>query len=185
MAGHVLSVDDLCQAVEATLKAGLPTLVEALGLDDEHYATEIQEWQQLPDSSAISSATLPVVAISSPGIIGRPTIDGRGETRATWRIETGFFDRGKDHAQTQARVRNWVAFARAVLLTSKTLGGVAEGLVWVSEGYRLVPQRSSARTFAGGVLAVDVTATNVVDLGLDVTRLVQSTHPVLTVRPPA
>lgn len=178
---RVISADDVCTAAEEVLKAGLPKLLELLGVENVYKG--IREWQQLPTSEALATANFPAIAIASPGLTGTPTRDGQGRYRATWRLAVGVYDRGKDHNDTQARVRDWCSFIRTVLLTNRRLGPLdAESVIWAGEEYRLVPGRAQARTFGGGAVAVDVTVPNVLDLGMAGGPLVLTTNPTLTVR---
>ncbi|SDC46148.1 hypothetical protein [Nocardioides lianchengensis] len=177
----VRGADDLCVAVENLLREKLPVLVEVLGLEDRY--KPVKEWQQLPTIEALASARFPAVAITSPGLTGPPTYSRASDAwTATWRIAVGIYDRGRDHDDTQARVRDWCSFIRTVCLVNRSLGGVATGVTWVGEEYRLVPQKDKARTFAGGAVALDVTASGLFDLGADVLPTVLSTHPSLSVR---
>jgi hypothetical protein len=50
-----------------------------------------------------------------------------------------------------------VRLIRTVLVSHRSLGGIAKTLKWVGEEYALVPQKEQARTFGGGAVAVDVT----------------------------
>lgn len=182
----ILGADQLCQATESMLTEKVPVLVELLGRTKD--LAPVKTWQQLPTIEALSSAQFPAAAITSPGLSGTPTYHRSSNSwTATWRIAVGIYDRGKDHAETAARVRDWCAVFRTVLLLNKSLGGVANSLVWVGEEYARIPRKEAARTFGAGAVAVDVTVDNVADFdGLDAQNLplVLSTHPTLTVQPP-
>lgn len=181
MSTTVRGADDLCVAAENLLRDKLPVLIDLLG-QEERYG-QVKEWQQLPTIEALASAKFPAIAITSPGLTGPPTYSRASDSwTATWRIAVGIYDRGRDHDDTQARIRDWCSFIRTVFLVNRSLGGVATGLTWVGEEYRLVPQKDKARTFAGGAVALDVTATGLFELGADALPAVLSTHPSLSVR---
>lgn len=151
-----ISADDTCIAVREVLKAGLPLLTEQLGVAKTY--GPITEWQQLPTREAIASARLPAASISDGGLVEPPTYSRADDAWTTvWRVVVSVYDRGRDHDDTQARVRDWCALVRTVLLANKTLGGAAVRLAWSGEEHALVPNRNSARTFGGGAIAVDVT----------------------------
>lgn len=190
MAGTVLSADQVCSAVEGSLRAGykvtldLPPVLALLG-DVRGRYRDITEWQQLPTIEALSTAKTPAVAITSPGLASAPTYQrSRNSWEVTWRVAIGVYERGADHQETQAKVRNWIAVLRITLQRDPTLGGVAKTLTWTGEEYNLLPARQAARSLALGALAVDV-ITDVPDLDFIGLPPVTSTHPVVTARTPA
>lgn len=152
---RVVTADDVCQAVENVLTEHLPGWAAAAGLG------QLRTWQQLPTPQAITSAALPVGAITSPGLTGPPT-KRRDTYEATWRVAVAIYDRGTDHSDTQSRARRWAALIRTVLVQHPRLGGLALRLAWVGEDYALLPDQSSARTLAGCAVALDVTVDDVV-----------------------
>lgn len=182
----VLSVDELCVAAEATLRDTLaavkeiPALAALLGDDADSYV--VKTWQQLPVADAIATAKLPAIAITSSGLVDPPRYSRASKSwDCTWRIGIGIYDRGRDHADTQARVRNWCALIRTALQLSPTLGGVAKGITWSGEEYALLPNRNVARTAAAGAVAFDVDATvNKLAFGPGLPP-VTSSHPALSV----
>lgn len=178
-------------AVEATLKDHLR---ETLELDvvkaylGDRAATfrDIREWQQLPSLEAIATAQLPAAAVVSPGLVREPIRKRSGDAyETTWRVAVGIYDRDKSprHNDTQAKVRDWVAFLRMTLLRNPTLGGVARRVVWAGEEYDLLPDRNKARTIGAGALAVDVTVDVPDPMGLGVFPVATTAAPDLTVNP--
>lgn len=179
----IWSADELCTAVEETLQSGLEDLMTARFPDDKQYH-QVKTWQQLPTKDALATAQLPGIAIASPGVIGTPRYErSRDAYKTTWRIEVACYAQGREHGDTQARCRNWVAGIRTILLANKTLGDVATGLSWAGEAYALRPNQNQARTTGGGVVLLDVDALVSAtapppEPGLPV---VLSTHPTLAV----
>jgi hypothetical protein len=167
MDAEVWSIDEVCLAVESTLRTAIPQVLELpfvkdrLG-DDAKFYRDVQTWIQVPTFDAIVAANYPAVAISSPGLVGEPVY--KRSTNA-WdivvRVGVGMYDRAGDtsHHSTAARVRNWIAVVRTALLRNTTLGGNAESLKWVGEQYDLLPARAQARTIGAGAIAVDVRVT--------------------------
>lgn len=182
----IISVDELCQATETTLKdlipqvLQIPAMVALIGDPREPYV--VKTWQQLPVVEAIATADLPGVAITSAGLVDPPSYSRANQSWDTnWRIAVGIYDRGRDHEDTQARVRNWAALIRTSMQLKPTLGGVAQGLTWFGEQYALLPNRNQARTAAAGVIAFDVKASvRKLTLGPG-DPSVTSTHPTLSV----
>lgn len=181
MSTPIRSVDELCRAVEETLDEHLVTMMTLLGYDDTAYK-KIKDWQQLPTLTALSAATLPAGAISTAGLV-RPPKQSRDTAEATWRIVVGFYERGRDHDDTQARVRNWCAGIRTTLLARKSLGGLASSLIWSGEEHDILPGREQARTIAAAAVAFDVTATVLTAPPAGALPVVTSTHLAQTVRP--
>lgn len=186
----IISVDQICVAVEQTLTLHLPGTIASpavqayLGARVDQFQT-IKEWQQVPTIEALSAASLPAGAIASPGLASPPArVRSSREWECTWRIAIGIYDRGRDHAETQGRVRDWCAFIRATLLDHPSLGGVAKRITWVGEEYAKAPARNQARTIAAGAVAIDVTTAVPDHLSIGVLPTVQTTHPTLVVTPP-
>lgn len=185
---RLLTADDLCTGADTVLTAALPTVLEALGLDEPDGGraafTPPANWTQVPTLEALQAAVMPAGAVTTTGITGTPRRSSTG-TDATWRIRVGMFDRGRDYNETANRIRTWAAIIRAVITMNPTLGGVASGSRWVGETYRQLPQVGVARTLGGCSVEFDVDARNVMDLSeLDgVVPVVNSTHPHVTVRP--
>ncbi|HTW17080.1 MAG TPA: hypothetical protein VMF51_18260 [Nocardioides sp.] len=182
MTARIISADDLCQAAEEILTEQLPELITLLGVTGFKPVTT---WQQVPAIEALTSANFPVGAITSPGLVDRPSKSrGKGWT-ATWRLAVGIYDRGTDHRDTAARSRKWASYVRTVLLQNRTLGGVAKTVTWAGEEYAQLPQKTAARTLGGCAVAFDIEVENVVDLDAGTAwPLVQSTHPHVSVTTP-
>jgi hypothetical protein len=162
----ITSVDDLCQAVESTLTTYLPDVMTALGFTTGAGYEPVRTWQQLPSVQALAAAELPAGAIVAPGLVTPPIYQADSDSWITvWRVPVGMYERGRNHSETQARIRNRIAAIRTTLLRHKSLGGVAKTLLWSGEEYDLIPGRESARTIAAGAVAFDITAE--VDLGPD------------------
>lgn len=157
----IFSADELCVAAEEVLKRDLPGVLshpfvtERVGGDYGDIAT----WQQLPTIEALSTARFPAIAITSSGLTQSPSFSvSENSWAGTWRLVVGVYDRGRDHADTQARIRVWCACIRSSLLRNRSLSGTADSLAWVGEEFALLPNRNQARSIAAGAVAFDVTA---------------------------
>lgn len=178
---RVISADDLCVAAETVLKAKLPVLTALLEVDDSF--GPIQTWQQVPTIAALSTARFPAIAVASSGLAEPPRRTRSTGYTATWRVTVGIYDRGTDHADTQARARKWASYVRTVLLANPSLGGVASSMTWTGEELAVIPQRDSARTIGAAAVAFNISADNVADPGAGTDLpLVLSTHPSLTLK---
>lgn len=182
----LVTADDLCTAAEAVLREHLEPLATARGLE------KVRTWEQLPTLEALTTANLPAIAVTSPGLSAPASRRSTGYD-ATWRIVVGGFVRGNTFTETAGRVRDWAAVIRQVMVQHPTLGGVATGLSWVGEEYVERPERSSARTLGGCAVAFDVTARDVIDHDVyvppdqpgSVRPVVEATHSTITIRRPS
>lgn len=153
MTREIVSVDEVCTAVQGILTAHLTDTMTRLGFT---VTKPVRTWSQVPTMAAIVAATLPAGAVVSPGLVEPPRRTSSGH-EATWRIPAGLYVRGREHDDTAALVRDWCAGIRICVLQHRSLGGIAKALTWVGEDYRLVTDRASARTIAGGTVSFDVT----------------------------
>lgn len=154
MTTPIVSVDELCKAIEQLHTEHLEAQMAQLGFEVE----KLRTWQQVPSLEALQSAALPAGAIVAPGLVNPPTYKASSNVWvATWRVLNGIYVKGRDHGDTQAQVRNWCAGIRTNLLKHKSLGGIAADLKWFGEEYDRLPSREAARTIAAGGVAVDVT----------------------------
>lgn len=184
---RLITADDVCDAVEEVLKDHLHELVVLLGWNAGKGLKPVTTWEQVPTLPALTSAKVPVGAITSGGLVDKPKRNGNGSYDATWRIAVGVWDRGDSYRDTARRVRRFAAAVRAALATHRSLGGLADSLVWVTEAYDEIPDRGSARTLGGAVVGFNVTVKNVLDpaaLAPLPGPPVTSTHTTVTTRPP-
>lgn len=182
---RLVTADDICKALQATLVTNVPAVLAAMGWAED--LGQVKSWAQVPTLEALSESKLPAGAIESPGLVRPPARNGEGGVDVTWRVVAGMYARGDDYDETASIIRRWAAAIRAAALADVTLGGVVDGLDWVGEEYARRPERASARTLAGCGVAFDVTVSSVVELPLPPaeggpTPIVTSTQPVITVR---
>lgn len=155
MVTPIVSVDELATALEKTLRDNLAATVATLGLKLD----SVKEWQQLPTAAALATARFPAVAISSPGLTEPPTYSQSDRAwHAVWRIGVGIYDRGKNHHDTQAHIRNWCAAIRLTARAHRSLGGLARDTRWAGEEYALLPGREQSRTIGAAAVAFDIHA---------------------------
>ncbi|GAA4117421.1 hypothetical protein GCM10022215_18030 [Nocardioides fonticola] len=149
----LVSADAVCEAFEAALVDAVPRVISAAGLGAAGFAP-FRSWRQTPTLDALRSSAraLPAGAITSPGLADPPERYADGYA-AVFRIEVGVFDRGTDWEQTATKARTWAAIVRAAAFVDQSLGGVADGIVWVSESYRRLLDGTTDRTL--GMCAVD------------------------------
>lgn len=157
----MITADDVCLAVEATLRAHLAGVVESLGWGTD--LRPVTDWHQVPLVEALTSAQPPVGGIESPGLTGRPDRNGDGGYDGIWRVSVGVFDRGDDYAATQRRGRRWAMALTATILAYPSLGGLAETSRWVGQELNRIRQRDTVRTLSLGVAVFDIKVDNILD----------------------
>lgn len=152
--GPIVTADEVCVAVEATLRAWLPAMLTAMGVADDLEAPK--GYRQTPTVEALQKAEdqLPAIGISSPGLADEPIRDEDGNLRLVWRVFVVAYVRGEDYEQTQRNTRNYAAAIATILLQQSTLFDFASDTMLVSEGYE--PIDIGARTLGGAIVEVNV-----------------------------
>lgn len=150
--GPILTADETCVAVENTLRAWLPVMLDAMGVRDDDNMSPPKNYEQVPTLDALHDAAFPSVGITSPGFAGPPERDEAGNLRIVWRIFIGAYLRGGTYKETQTNTRNYAAAISTVLIQQATLLGFASGTSLVSEDYE--PIDTGARTLGGAVIEV-------------------------------
>jgi hypothetical protein len=154
--GPIVTADEVCVAVEDTLKAWLPAMFAAMGVADQLEAPK--SWRQVPTVEALREAAMPSAGTATPGWSTEPERDEDGNLQITWRVNVLFFVRGDDYEQTQRHTRLYAAAASTVLMQQHTLLGFATATDVVSETYE--PINDGARTLGGALIEVDVTVSD-------------------------
>lgn len=163
MIGPLISAQDVCEAVEATLIAWLPSVSAEIALAGGP-TLPLPTTYDMPSAEALisGSAELPAVVVSSPGIIGVPERDEDMAYRATWAVIVSVFARGEDYRETAAQVRGFALACRVALAQHPSLGGFAAELLWAGEEYDALDARA-ARTLGAGYVTFNVTVDSVTD----------------------
>lgn len=154
--GPIVTADEVCLAVENTLRAWLPPMFDAMGVTDELEAPKT--WRQVPTVDALKEAAMPAAGTATPGWSGEPERDEDGNLQITWRVNVLFFVRGNDYEQTQRHTRLYAAAASTVLMQQHTLLGFATATDVVGETYE--PINDGARTLGAALIEVDVTVSD-------------------------
>jgi len=145
---------DLCNAVEAQLRANVGPVIAALGLASLLETPSL--YQQDPEVQALINADFPAVGIASGGTNGEME---RQRSSGTWStafsVEIIVIDRGYDHDVTQLKARKWATVVKGALLLDESLGGIADGLKPSGESY-LPPITSSAAFTSAVSLTFDI-----------------------------
>lgn len=122
-----------------------------------------RQWQQLPDLSAANVDQYPAVIVTSPGLAGRPTTDGDGNVRATWRIQIVGILRGQSFDEVETNVGIYTAALRTCALQQGSFDDLDATTTWAGELYDVLDSRA-ARTLGAGQVDLEVTVGDVLDV---------------------
>lgn len=159
--GPIVEGGDVKEAVKATLKRWIPTYLALL----ERHAAREPKSMLLPHSYVMSDGDtlqkkveegLPAVVILTPGNgERRPKRDGEGKYRAGFRVTVSVVVSAKDQASTTALAERYRKAVELLLLHQGSLGGFAEGTIFV--GWRTDDMDPQAdRTIAAGTNVFEV-----------------------------
>lgn len=161
MIGPLVSVDEVCEAVESTLTAWLPSVLAEIAAA-KSLTLPVPTAYDMPDAAALRNdrAALPALAVSSPGLASPPVRDGDGVYEATWRVVVTAFARADSYRATARAVRGYALAVRTCLVQHQDLGGIAAHVGWVGEEYAALDSRV-ARTLGAGFVTFTVTVPGV------------------------
>ena len=138
--GTIKTGGDVETAVLETLAAWMPTYLAELALQQETavIATPTGYYAYSEFDLDTDGEHPPVIVVESPGLDDVPVRLGDGSYIAKWRVNVVAVAKG-DRKAAMARVRSYVAAARAIMLQQSSLGGRARGVTWDGEGYDEIP----------------------------------------------
>jgi hypothetical protein len=164
--GPILGLDSVEDAVKATLKTWFHTYLKEVliqrGIDDtadlpvpRTYRT-FKEFDHYPDQS------LPAVVIISPGTVEEPTKEGDGQVTACFRVGVAIINKAKNEHLVNRNCKIYASAARAILVQQRSLGGLANGVKWISEGYEEGPT-DKFRSLGASTLEFDIDVPGIVN----------------------
>ena len=173
--GALVFPDTVEQAVIDTCREWMPEYLalaeRKLELDPESLPT-IKSWVATADLIRWPEEGLPSVLVMNTGLAGEPEKYGRRDYCAKFAVGLAVIASAKDE-QTTGRLAKWyTAILRAILTHHPDLGGLAEAIEWVDEGYDALPSGKRRRNLAAGQLVLRVQVPEVVTAysGLDEPR---------------
>lgn len=166
--GPITSVDQLCEAVLATLRepplpaSNYPLLAYYLaekerqaGLDErslplpKSWVTDIVNDDDPPEQE------LPRVVVYSAGLANTPVKRGGGLYEVTFSVGVGVVLRGGKRDETRQRLSAYVAALRTCVLQNGPTG-IDAWVEWLDEGYA-TRDASNRRTLGGGEVSFEMT----------------------------
>lgn len=153
--------------VEATLKKWWKTYAREFELARamvEDSLPEPRSWIVAETVDREGTDQLPAIVIVSPGLNGDPPMqEGDGTFRAVWTVGIGVFVSAATREDTKKLVRQYGAIIRAIMLQKQSLGGNADGTVWLDESYDDNFNFTDDLTISAGQFICDVEVAGVVD----------------------
>lgn len=160
--GDVIDVDTVEQALIATLKAWMPSHLahqeRRAGLD-AGTLKPIKNWPVVSEFRTDPQTKLPAIVVTSPGSVGAPTRNQKGEIRKTWRFEVAIVIGDRNEREARQLGSRYLAAITSALLQNRTLGGVAENTRNVGpddHGYGQARAGGGQRAIYGTAFEVDV-----------------------------
>lgn len=161
--GPVLTNLDVEAAVIATVKTWLPDYLAEVGAQKGFARGSLplfRSYVPVFSLDRFDEEQLPSCIVVAPGTIDQPEIR-RQAANVRWAVGIGCMVSGKDSDGTRKLAAVYTAAVRTLILQKRSLGGFAEGVVWLSERYDALPAlEGERRTLGAGVLqfGVDVNA---------------------------
>ncbi|MDQ2727983.1 MAG: hypothetical protein M3Y91_09015 [Actinomycetota bacterium] len=168
--GAIKGATDVRNAMLAVLKAQTPIYLDEVARQaalpvitpGQPALAHIRSWEVVTDFDLIPNDAMPSGMVSSSGIVGKPTREGTGLTRAIWSVDVSVVINGNSWQDTADRVGWYTAAVRAAVAQHRSLGGFAQDTTWVGESYGRIPTRES-RTLGAGVVMFTVAVESVVN----------------------
>lgn len=108
---------------------------------------------------------LPAIVVVSPGLSGKtlPKQEGDGSMRVFFSIAAGVFVSARTRDETMEAVRVYTAIARTILLQKQSLGGFADGSVWLDESYDDNFPFADRQTISAGQVVFEIEVSGLVN----------------------
>lgn len=161
--GQVVTNLDVEAALAGTIKLWLPDYLAEVGEQKGYARGSLPMFRSYVPAVTLDrfdEDQIPSCVIIVPGTLDQPQ-NRQGAANARWSAGIGCIVSGKDREGTRKLASTYTAAVRTLLLQKPSLGGFAQGLVWMSERYDALPEvAGEIRTFGAGVLqfGVDVNA---------------------------
>jgi hypothetical protein len=162
--GQIITGDDVRNAVITTLRRWVPTYLAAMARRTGRSGKDLPEFKSFAtifDINKYAEDIIPACVIVAPGIIETP-IREKGGYKARWGVGIGAVVAGQDRDNTYQLATLYTAVVRTICVQKQSLGGFADGIVWVSERYDNL-NTDDLRTIAAGTIQLGVDVVGAVD----------------------
>lgn len=127
--GNIIDADTVEQAVRDTLQAWLPAHLahqERRRELDPGTLPQPRSWPMVSEFDPEVEEQLPSVFIASPGSVGTPERNRKGQRRKVWRFEIAVIVGGRTEALARRNAALYLAAVIGALEQNRTLGGRVE-----------------------------------------------------------
>lgn len=159
--GRILTGGDVREAVRDTIRRWLPT-----------YTSEVtrQTGRELPTVRSYGSGIpaefpagyLPGIIVVAPGLVSEPTRTGDGRFDAVWAVGVSIVTADPDREVAYTQAEDFTAALRALMVQQGSLGGLADGIEWVTEEVSEVAG-TTERSIHAGILEFNINIPGVTD----------------------
>lgn len=159
--------DDLEEAVKLNLNRWFPVYLRELEIQAGIAPNSLMDPQAYLTSSKIDKEAgdqLPAIVCVSPGLSGtKPRQEGDGSISAFFSIGIGVFVGAGTRSDTNRLVRIYTAIVRTIMIQKRSLGGYANGTIWLDESYDDEFSFTDNQTVAAGQVVFEVEVAGVVN----------------------
>lgn len=141
-------------ALEATIKTWVPTYLAEISRQSGRLPTDLPVFRSyVPaiDFDRFAEDQTPTCVIVAPGTYNEPRKQSNGAYTARWAVGVGCVLVGQDRENTFELTELYAAAVRTLILQQASLGGLSDGVDWVSERYDELSV-DDQRTIAAGII---------------------------------
>ena len=157
--GSLVFPDEVEQAIIETCRTWFPEYLayaeRKLGFKPQEIPP-IRKWIATADLTRWPEEQPPAVLVMNTGLAEEPSRTGRRDYSVKWAVGLAVVASAKDAPTTDRLAKIYTGILRAILTHKPDLGGFAEAIEWVDEGYDALPGGKRRRNLAAGQVIMRV-----------------------------
>lgn len=153
--GDLVTGGDVRDAVKATIQLWHPTYVAEINSRKGLSLLDFEDFDVRPEFRTLASNNSPACMVTCRGTSGKPRRGGDGTIGVPWTVEVDIVAWLPSWEDAEDAIGCYATAVVALLLQHPGLGGVADGLDWLSYRYS-IGGHESTRTLGLGVLLFEV-----------------------------
>lgn len=164
--GEIITGTSVRRAAEATIRRWFPGYLAEVARQtgwDGPALPSFRSYVTSTDVDRMVEDQLPSCIIVAPGLADAPIRHGDGKYSAMWIVNMGVAVSGQDRENTMELAEMYAAALRTIMLQRRSLGGFAQGVEWVGEGFDEL-DRDDVRTLCVGYVQFLVDVAGIVDI---------------------
>lgn len=161
----ILVASDIEEATILQLTNFLPTYIREIEKQKELPIGKIpypKHYSNRNSFDIVPGESFPKVIVISPGLAGEPIAKGDGQYIAQWRLGVGVGFAATTEKEANMGCKVIGAAVRAIMVHKQSLGGIAQVIRWVDEGYDDLPIPAQNQLYKAATLYFVVDCENVV-----------------------